>query len=142
MKKLLSTLVFHLLILTITLNSCGIGEQTKAAEIVAEKFYKNLSEKDYDKAMSLIDEESFEISTRKEWLAIITHKESSGKFLGYTKGIGFNINSKNGITTVKLDYTCNYENRTIYERLKMVKRGNSYKIMSYEYNTDKGKLTE
>ena len=142
MKKLLSTLVFHLLILTITLNSCGIGEQTKAAEIVAEKFYKNLSEKDYDKAMSLIDEESFEISTKEEWLAIITNKESSDKFLGYTKGIGFNINTKNGITTVKLDYTCNYENRTIYERLKMVKRGNSYKIMSYEYNTDKGKLTE
>ena len=62
--------------------------------------------------------------------------------MGYTKGIGFNINSKNGITMVKLDYTCNYENRTIYERLKMVKRGNSYKIMSHEYNTEKGKLTE
>ena len=142
MKKLLSTTVFPLMMLTTALTSCGIGEQTKAAESVAEKFYKNLSEKDYDKAMSLIDEESFEISTKEEWLAVLTNKESSGKFLGYKKDIGFNIKTKNGITTVKLDYICNYEHRTLYERLIMVKRGESYKIISYQYNTDKGKLTE
>ncbi|MDG2228417.1 MAG: hypothetical protein P8L20_11845 [Flavobacteriales bacterium] len=142
MKKLLSTIVFPLMILTSALNSCGIGEQTKAAESVAEKFYKNLSEKDYDKAMSLIDEESFEISTKEEWLAVITNKESSGKFLGYKKDIGFNIKTKNRITKVKLDYICNYEHHTLYERLIMVKRGEFYKIMSYEYNTDKDKLTE
>ena len=142
MKKILSTAVFPLLMLAATLNSCGIEEQNKAAESVAEKFYKNLSDKDYEKAMSLIDEESFEISTKEEWLAVITNKESLGKFLGYKKDIGFNINTKNGITTVKLDYTCNYEHHTLYERLIMVKRGEFYKIMFYEYNTDKDKLTE
>jgi hypothetical protein len=142
MKNLLSAIAFALLILLTSLNSCGIGEQNKAAELVAEEFYKTLSDKNYDKAMSLIDEESFEISTKEEWLAVITKKESSGKFLGYKKDSGFNINKKNGITTVKLLYTCNYENHTIYERLIMVKRGESYKIMAYEYNTDKGKLTE
>ena len=40
MKKLLSTTVFPLMMLTTALTSCGIGEQTKAAESVAEKFYK------------------------------------------------------------------------------------------------------
>ena len=77
--------------------------------------------------MSLIDEESFEISTKEEWLAVITNKESSGKFLGYKQDIGFNIKTKNGITTVKLDYICNYEHHTLYERLIMVKRGNPIK---------------
>lgn len=141
MKKLLSPIIFPMLFIAITFNSCNMGADSKEAEGFAEKFYSYLSEKDYDKAMEMIDEESFAASSEEEWLTVLTQKEQLGKFEGYKKDIGFNTHYNNGVTTVELNYTCTYEKITIYEKLTMVKRGSEYKIKSYEYNEDKSKIS-
>jgi len=142
MKKLLFPVILPMLFIATTFSSCGIGEDSAEAQTFVEEFYGYLSEKDYDKAMSMVDEDSKKITPQDEWLKILTQKESLGKFNGYEKSMGFNTHYNNGVTTVELNYTCNYEKMEVYEKFTMVKRGDVYKIMSYEYNTDKSKLSD
>ena len=142
MKKLLIPVIFSFLFLAIIFSSCSIGETSAEAQSIAEEFYGYLSDKNYQKAMDLVDEESKTAAASDEWLAVLSQKEEYGKFLGFEKDIGFNTNYNNGTTTVKLNYTCDYEKLTLYERFVMVKRGNLFKIMFYEYNTNKSDLSD
>ena len=92
--------------------------------------------------MELVDEESKTATDGDQWLMVLSQKEGYGKFLGFEKDIGFNTNYNNGTTTVKLNYTCDYEKFTLYEHFVMVKRGNLFKVMFYEYNTNKSLLSD
>jgi hypothetical protein len=142
MKKLLIPVIFSFLFLALIFTSCSIGETSVEAQSIAEEFYGYLSDKNYDKAMELVDEESKTATAEGQWLMVLSQKEGYGKFLGFEKDIGFNTNYNNGTTTVKLNYKCDYEKFTLYERFVMVKRGNLFKIMFYEYNTNKSNLSD
>ena len=142
MKKLLIPVIFSFLFLAIIFSSCSIGETSAEAQSIAEEFYGYLSDKNYDKAMELVDEESKTATDGDQWLMVLSQKEGYGKFLGFKKDIGFNTNYNNGTTTVKLNYTCDYEKFTLYEHFVMVKRGNLFKVMFYEYNTNKSLLSD
>jgi len=142
MKKLLITVICSFLFLAIIFSSCSIGETSAEAQSIAEEFYGYLSDKNYDKAMELVDEESKTATDGDQWLMVLSQKEGYGKFLGFEKDIGFNTNYNNGTTTVKLNYTCDYEKFTLYEHFVMVKRGNLFKVMFYEYNTNKSLLSD
>jgi len=50
------------------------------------------------------------------------------------KKVDFNTKTANGLTFVTLDYTCTYDKLTLHERLIFVKRKDSFKIYSYEFN--------
>jgi len=142
MKKLLIPVICSFLFLAIIFSSCSIGETSAEAQSIAEEFYGYLSDKNYDKAMELVDEESKTATDGDQWLMVLSQKEGYGKFLGFEKDIGFNTNYNNGSTTVKLNYTCDYEKFTLYEHFVMVKRGNLFKVMFYEYNTNKSLLSD
>ena len=142
MKKLLFPVIIPILFIATTFSSCGIGEDASEAQAYVEEFYGYLSEKEYDKALDMVDEDSKKITPEEEWLKILSQKENLGKFNGYEKGMGFNTHYNNGVTTVVLSYTCTYEEMKVYEKFTMVKRGDIYKIMSYEYNTDKNMLSK
>jgi hypothetical protein len=142
MKKLLIPVICSFLFLAIIFSSCSIGETSAEAQSIAEEFYGYLSDKNYDKAMELVDEESKTATDGDQWLMVLSQKEGYGKFLGFEKDIGFNTNYNNGTTTVKLNYTCDYEKFTLYEHFVMVKRGNLFKVMFYEYNTNKSLLSD
>jgi len=142
MKKLLFPVILPMLFITLAFSGCGFTEDASKAQTYVDDFYSYLSEKDYDKAMDMVDEDSKKITPEDEWLKILTQKENLGKFIGYEKDMGFNTHYNNGVTTVVLNYTCKYEEMDVYEKFTMVKRGDVYKIMSYEYNTDKSLLSD
>jgi len=124
--------------LCLALGSCGA---TEAAEKTVDTFYEILKSKNYDNIEALIDQEALTIDPIETWQQILVNKESMGDLESYSKDTGFNTSINNGITTVKIDYTCEYTNGPIYEKFTLVDRGEGFKIRMYEYNVDKSALS-
>lgn len=72
--------------------------------------------------------------------SVFEQKEAYGKLNWFEKKVGFNTKTANGLTFVTLDYTCTYDKLTLHERLIFVKRKESLKIYSYEFNENKREL--
>ena len=142
MKKLITPTILPLLFLVATLSGCGFGNEAEKAEKTVEQFYTLLAEKDYDKAMEMVDEESLAITPYENWKEILVQKETLGKFKGYKKEVGFNTHYNNGVTTVDLNYTCNFSKTKLHEHFTLAKRKEGFKILLYEYNIDKSKLSK
>lgn len=127
---------FFLLIgLSFILTSCDTG----AAEKVADEFHKKMDEGDTDYIVKhILDTESNpqERATFKEYLDGVL---AMGEMKNREKSIGFSEKIKNGITTVKLDYTFEVEDELIYESVVFVDRGegDGFKLLVVSMHPDK-----
>jgi len=140
MKHLTLFLALGLFLVGLNFQSCGFAADAEEAEKYVDEWYDNLKAKDYDALMAMVDEEGLEANSEEEWRTVLQQKEALGEIKSIEKDVGFSANSSDDVTTVTLDYTVEYDLVTIYERIKMVKRGEEYKVLSYQYNEDKSRL--
>ncbi len=126
MRKL--PLFLILLILT-------VGCSNKEAEQVADEFHAKMDAGEYDYIVeNLVDKETVADGNWDNFFAIIA---SWGPQKNRKNVSNYNFNTRNGVTTVKLSYTFEVEGyELMHERLIMVDRDGSYKVLLVAMNTD------
>lgn len=132
-------LSFTLILLTaLAFGSCN----TEAAEKIADDFHAKLDEKDYDYIVdNLADKEG--TTTEDEWRSFFDIVASWGPQHNREKKSGFNKQIKNGISTVKLSYTFEVDEfGLMHERIILINRDDSYKIMTILMNQDEQVVIE
>ena len=129
MKPLLSILSF--VSIALIMNGCGFGVKAKTAEPIATKFYEILQSKEYNKLEAIMDESA---GSKDEWMAVIDlQNEVLGDLKSFDKKLGFNTSINNGITSVELNYECQYENAVTDETLYLKQGKKGFKVTGYEY---------
>ena len=139
MKRLL---ILFIAGFTLSLNSCS----TKDAEIVADEFHEKLDAKDIDYIVNnLIDNGEGSIP-KEDWTSYLELIVSWGEQTNREQSSGFSKKINNGITTVKLKYTFDLEERDffMYERLILIDRGegDGYKLLNSLMNSDESVVIE
>ena len=113
------------------MNGCGFGVKAKTAEPIATKFYEILQSKEYNKLEAIMDESA---GSKDEWMAVIDlQNEVLGDLKSFDKKLGFNTSINNGITSVELNYECQYENAVTDETLYLKQGKKGFKVTGYEY---------
>lgn len=130
MKKKLSG-CFLLLVLTTLIYSCeSVNKSTEQAEI----FYEALKNKNFDGALAICSEKAFKNEGKEAWKAMLTNKaNNAGELTSYSKN-GFKVQTKNGETTARLNYSVTYEKASFKEELIFLKEEDTYKLIGYNYN--------
>lgn len=129
--------------MTFSISSCGLKAEADEAGKYVEDFYKKMKDNDYEAMLEMVDEEGLKASTEDQWLAVFKQKEALGEFEGYDEGLGWHTSINNGVTKVQVDYTTHYADfENVYERFVLVKRGEEFKILSYQYNENKSSLQD
>lgn len=111
-------------------NSCANAEE---AEKYADNFYNAMKLNDYETLKNMIDESMLEVNTIEEISVLFVQKESLGEMISFTKETGFDYREANGLTVVRFLYTVEYKSTTLYEYIRLTKRGNEYKVVNYGY---------
>lgn len=133
---------FNYLILSLTVvltTSCGINQSEK----VADEFHAKLDAGEYDFIVeNLIHEDAISDLGTETWYTIFYEIENRwGKAISRDKDLGFESKTNNGVTRVKLDYTCTYPNVIVYERMFIASsESGEYKIFGLFLNEDKTAL--
>ncbi len=120
----------------ISFTSC---ESVDEAQKTANSFYKALNAQNTDIMDTIFDQTSvIDAGIKNDFYKVFQqHSSAFGKVTKHNR-YAFVTNTKNGLTTVTLKFNCSTEKgRTVYEKLKFVKRGKNYKLYEYVYNTDK-----
>jgi hypothetical protein len=120
--------------------SCSISQEE--AEKQASAFYEELKNHNYDAIQSMIDKEGLEAAPWKDWEKILMQKESLGGLISYEREDSYNVGYQDGLSYADLRYTVTYEKVVLYEFIRMVKRGDDYRIITYSYYDDKDKRVE
>lgn len=140
MKKIIALSL--LFVVPALISACGgIGKNANEAEKVGERFYKNLENRDYDIIITMLDPEAVKASPVEDWKRVLENKEAYGELESWSKKIGFHSSINNGVSTVTLNYKTKYTQYDFHEKIIFVKRGDKYKILRYEYNTDVNALS-
>lgn len=114
------------------LAGCGLKQSTNEATSVANKFNKHLKEHQFDELFKMLDNSIMEKHSEEEITAAFELVHSFGKIKSIKKGIGFNTNINNNVTTVELNYTITCEKRTFNEQLILVRTGDKpFKVSGY-----------
>jgi hypothetical protein len=138
MKKISFLIFFISLIL---FSSC---DSVQDAKKTADEFYTAFNTQDEAKMELLFDEESvINAGIKNDFYNVFNqHIEYFGKVTNY-KQTAFSTDISNGNTIVSLKFDCDTEKGTkLYERLKFIKRGNTYKLFQFEYNIDQNKIVD
>ena|SRR6218665_522307 len=122
MKKLLGISLF--LGLGLFISSCG---STDVAEKTANTFFVLVIGGEFEKANQLV-ESGFDAASQLNGVKYIGENEQYGKLLTAKKGMGFNTEVNNGVTTVKLPYELKYQNGTVNAEVVIVDNGAGFKI--------------
>jgi|GEM_PF-2817714 hypothetical protein len=130
-------------ILIVVLSTVFYGcESLSESDKVVKQFYENIKTEQYDKIPELLDEQAIVANPAEEWKDMIKNLVVSvGKLKTYSR-TSFNTSIKNGVTKTVEDYTVEYENKTLYDRIVVIKTGEKYKILHWQFNSDKSKLDE
>ena len=124
---------------TLIFTQCASKEESEKA---AKEFYDALKARDYDKAMSLFDEDMFEAEGEDEIREFIMQKELAGEMKSYTQEPDSKWMENNGRSMVRLLYTVEHEKVTLYEYIVFSKTDEGYKIVNYAYYDDEKKRDE
>lgn len=121
------------------LGSCANAEE---AEKHADNFYNAMKLNDYETMKNMIDESMLEVNSIEEISVLFVQKESLGEMISFTKETGFDYREANGLTVVRFLYTVEYKAATLYEYIRLTKRGDAYKVVNYGYYDNKEKRQE
>lgn len=114
-----------------TLNSCGLGEAKKEAQAAAKIFHKHLKNHNHTSMINMIHPEGLKITPPEQWLEIFEGMDEFGEVQSIKKDAGFSSNYNNGVTTVELNYTIEFKEKTFNEQIIFQKDGETYKVLGY-----------
>jgi hypothetical protein len=138
--KLLKYLSFSaVLLIALGLSSCANVED---AEKYADKFYEAMKGEDYDAVKGLLDESMLENNSMEEISNLIVQKEALGEMSSFKKEVDAVKQDANGITVVRFLYEVKYPEVTLYEYIRLTKRGEEYRVVNYGYYDNKEKRQE
>lgn len=107
---------------------------------MGDQFYGYLQNDDYNSIITMLDKEALKKYTKEEWLELfVSRNRYFGSMKSY-KNTGFHINTLNGLQIAKLNYEVDNLNGVVYEEIEFVKRGNDYKIFTYQFTPDLAEL--
>jgi hypothetical protein len=132
----LTTLSFIFLLASITFFSCQSVDEAGA---VADQFFEAYNNQDEATMESILDKESvLDAGIKDEFYNVFDKQwQGFGKVESY-KRYSFQTKTNNGITTVVLRFSADTEKGgELFIKLMFVKRSDGYKVIVYEYNTDK-----
>lgn len=112
---------------------CGA---VKDCDEIGNDFFNSLKLRDYDKALSLVDEEAFKYTDKEKWLQGLEHKEENFGLPLSFKRIDFETITQNRVTRVGIKYRVIYVGAELFEKLEFIQRDNQYKITFYQFNSD------
>jgi len=115
----------------ITLSGCGLREANDEAAKEISKFHKHMKNGNHSAMVNMFDDEALRATPRREILTLFERIEQFGKVKNVTQNMGFNSSINNGVTTVELSYTIEFEDRTMQEEFTMRKTGDKFKILGY-----------
>ena len=107
---------------------------------MGDQFYGYLQKNDYNSILTMLDEEALNKYSKEEWLELfISRNRYFGSLKSY-KNTGFHTNTLNGLQIAKLNYEVDNLNGMVYEEIEFIKRGNDYKILTYQFAPDLAEL--
>ena len=122
----MKTYFYLFLGISLFFNSCSTADAEKAAD----EFHKKLDAGEVDYICDhLIDFSESNEDNRESFKNYLEDILAKGKQINRQKTSGFNKQYKNGITTVKLNYTFEVDGETIHERLVLINKGEEYKVL-------------
>ena len=123
----------------VSFTSC---ESVDGAQKVADNFFQAFNNQD-EKAMETILDQEFIIDAgiKDDFYDVFDqHASALGNIKEYER-YAFSTNINNGVTTVTLKFKCETDKKNpVYEKLKFVQRGEDYKVIAFQYNTDKSAI--
>ncbi len=123
----------------ISFSSC---ESVEEAQKSADQFFEALNNTDEKTMENLLDKEAvIDAGIKDDFYDVFDkHASALGKVTSHER-YAFAVKTKNGLTFVTLKFKCGTEkNKTVYEKLQFVKRGDAYKIIEFQYNIDKSAI--
>lgn len=128
MKKSLTFFVLFLG-LALSLTSCGSADE---AQKTSDRFFSLIIKHQYSEAAKLINAVGASDDDVKTALEQIADHPTFGKLKSAEKGMGFNTQINNGVTTVSLPYNLTYEDSEESMEVTMIDRGSGFKIVSVQ----------
>lgn len=123
---------FFLLSFLFVLAGCGLKQSTEEATRVANKFNEHLKSHEFDALFEMLDDSIMQQHSKEDITAAFELVHSFGKIKSIKKGMKFNTNINNNVTSVELNYTINCEKRTFNEKLILIKTGDEpFKVSGY-----------
>lgn len=130
MKSTLISLGF-IFIALFTLNSCGLGEAKEKAVKEADIFHGHMKKHQHAAMVKMIGDEGLKATPKEEWTQIFEWIDELGDIKKITKDMSFNSRINNGVTTVDLSYSIEFEERTLQEKITFQNDGDKFKIIGY-----------
>ena len=127
------TLLGFILTSFLTLYSCGLGQATEDAEKTAQVFHHHMREHHHTAILKMIDEEALQLTSKEEWMLLFsTIDQDFGQMKKVSQYLSFNTSINNDVTIVDLNYTIEFEERTVSEKITLRKQGNQeFKILNF-----------
>jgi len=107
---------FLLLSLSFLLAGCNFGEAAEEAMTYADKFHEHMKNGNEQGMIDMIHEDAMS-ADGDDFKALIYSLDQLGKVKKVKKEMGFNTQITNGVTTVTLNYTIEFEDRTMKEEI-------------------------
>lgn len=115
------------------ITACGA---VKDSDTVGKEFYHCLKERDYEKAMQLLDPEAINYTPADIWdKGLRKNGDALGMILSVER-LDFESQTSNNVTRVAIKYKVHYSMGTMYERLEFIERNSEFKITYYKYDED------
>lgn len=127
MKNLLLYIGFPVLFMAFT--SC---ESAQKAENTANRFFTHLIQGQMEKAASMVEQGQMSALEMNTNLELLRKDGSKGNLLSARKGMGFNSQINNGVTTVNLPYKLKYQNGSRKVQVTLVDTGRGFRIVSLQ----------
>ena len=126
--------------LSLFLTSCDTG----AAEKVADDFHQHFDKGDISYICDNLLDTKTTAEEKEGFRSFLQGVYNMGAITNRDKSLGFNEKINNGITTVKLNYTFEMNDETVYETLVFVDRGegDGLKLLVVSMNPDKSVVDE
>ncbi len=128
MKKSLTFFILFLG-LALSLTSCGSADK---AQKTSDQFFHLIIKHKYSEAAKMINTVGATNAQMETALEQIADHPTFGKLKSAEKGMGFNTQINNGITSVTLNYNLTYEKSEESMEVVLVDRGSGFKIESVQ----------
>jgi len=108
---------------------CGSADK---AEKMANAFFTNIIQKDFQKAANMIERpfgDTTDFVQQVQWMG---NNPNNGQLLGFKKSMGFSTKIENGVSRVELPYVLKYDKGNQAVNVVIQNRGNGNKILSIQ----------
>lgn len=113
---------------------CGLGDAADTAEKLSKQFHGHLKKHDLNAMMAMVHEDA-KANNLQTWEDLFETLEDFGPVKKVEKNMGFQSNVNNGVHSVTLSYTLEFESKKLQEEIVWQdSQDGSMKIISLYFN--------